>query len=227
MLVFRNFSEDMVSHLYLSQEKKHIGKMNSHIDNWTKIFEQNYCPSTAVELSNKLRQRYSGLLSIEIQVPNRDLRTQWKKLIAPGLALYRTLLADGKKDQQAVLDEVEDLFEASFFITERKMLTLLNKLPDPFPVVRLGLRRMTKNKYLPGASEVIEDNNTCFAINTYRCFILDTLTQHGTPELTSLFCKTDDWLAAEVPKVKWSRTITLAGGGGLCDFRWSRQEDDH
>ena len=107
---------------------------------------------------------------------------------------------------------------------ERKLVKLLNLLPDPYPLVRFGLRSMTKNHYLPDASEVIEDNKTCFAANTYRCFILDTLTQYNVPELTSLYCKTDDWLAGEVPKIRWLRTKTLANGDELCGFRWCCQD---
>jgi hypothetical protein len=81
---------------------------------------------------------------------------------------------------------------------------------------------MTKNRYLPGAHEVVEDSALCFAANTYRCFILDTLTEYGAPELTTLYCKTDDWLAEALPGVRWQRTTTLAAGGECCDFRWYR-----
>jgi hypothetical protein len=170
----------------------------------------------------EIKQRCTDLLAAQASLPNRHLQAQWEQLIAPGLALYQTLLAGSNASQETILAEVETLFEASFFVTERRLVRLLNLLPNPFPLVRLALRQMTVDHYLPGASEVIEDSPDCFAANTTRCFILDTLTQHGAPELTRLYCKTDDWLAAALPKVRWLRTQTLADGGDLCDFRWCR-----
>jgi hypothetical protein len=88
--------------------------------------------------------------------------------------------------------------------------------------VRLVLRWMVRSPYRPDAQEIIEDSADCFAVNVYRCFILDTLTAHGAPELTALYCQTDDWLAETLPQVKWLRTRTLGRGDELCDFRWRR-----
>ncbi|MFU8773966.1 MAG: L-2-amino-thiazoline-4-carboxylic acid hydrolase [Anaerolineales bacterium] len=75
---------------------------------------------------------------------------------------------------------------------------------------------------LPGSQEVIEDNGDCFALHVYRCFILDSLRAHNATELTVLFCKTDDWLAAALPKVRFERTKMLSQGYDHCDFRWCR-----
>jgi hypothetical protein len=197
--------------------------MNRHLGIWKRILSQRRAPAVAEALIGHIERELSQLQASQPRMANPYLQAQWDDLIAPGLALYRVLSAEGTQDREAVLAEVEVLFEASFFVRERKMVKLLNLIPDPFPLVRLGLRSMTKNHYLPGASEVIEDSKDCFAVNTTRCFIMDTLTKYGAPELTSLYCKTDDWLAAEVPKVRWLRTKTLANGDELCDFRWCRQ----
>jgi hypothetical protein len=196
--------------------------MKRHLHIWKRILKQTRSSADANALIGKIEREYHQLQAYQPRVANRYLQAQWEVLIAPGLALFRVLSAEGNQDRQAVLDETEILFKASFFVQERRIVKLLNLLPDPFPLVRLGLRSMTKNHYLPGASEVIEDSVDCFAANTYRCFILATLTEHGAPELTSLYCKTDDWLAAEVPKIHWLRTKTLANGDKLCDFRWCR-----
>lgn len=174
-------------------------------------------------LVEEIRHEIRKLHAEEPRCKSTALKSQWDNLITPGLALYRALSAEGNKDRQAVLDEVEGLFQAMFFMPERRMVRLLNLLPNPFPLVRIALRRMTQNEYRPGATEIVEDSPDCFAVNTYSCFILDTLTALGAPELTQLYCKTDDWLAAEVPKVQWLRTKTLANGDAYCDFRWCRK----
>lgn len=196
--------------------------MNHHLRIWKRTLKRRRESADAEALIQEIKREHDQLQASQPGMANRTLQAQWDNLIAPGLALYRVLSAEGNKDRQAVLDETEILFETSFFTVERKLVKLLNLLPEPFPLLRFGLRSMTKNHYLPGASEVIEDSETCFAANTHRCFILDTLMEHGAPELTILYCKTDDWLAAEVPKVRWLRTKTLANGNKLCDFRWCR-----
>jgi hypothetical protein len=198
--------------------------MNRHLRKWKRILKQSRNPVDVDALIGQIKRELRQLQASHPRMSNRYLQTQWDDLIAPGLALYRALLAEGAQDRQAALDAVEVLFKASFFLVERKMVTLLNLIPDPFPLVRCGLRGMTKNHYLPGASEVIEDSDTCFAVNTYRCFIFDTLTRYGAAELTPLYCKTDDWLAESLSKVRWLRTKTLADGDDLCDFRWCRQD---
>ena len=96
----------------------------------------------------------------------------------------------------------------------------LNYLPNPFFIVRPVLKMMARDEYLPGAQEIVEDSADCFALNVYRCFILDTLVKHNAKELTAIYCNTDDWLADVLPKISWERTKTLARGGDCCDFRW-------
>lgn len=198
--------------------------MNRHLRIWTSLLNQRIGRANTKALINQIKRQHRRLQASQPKQLNQFLQAQWDNLIAPGLALYRTLLAEGTPDQQAVLQEVESLLKASFFIRERRLVKVLNRLQDPFPLVRLALRRMTTNHYLPGASEAIEDNQDCFAVITRRCFILDTLTEYGAPELAPLYCKTDDWLAEALPKVRWLRTQTLANGGELCDFRWCRQQ---
>jgi hypothetical protein len=198
--------------------------MNRHIRTWTKIFRKTRSPLTGADLAHQLQRGYARLKAEQPRFENRYLQAQWEQVIAPGLALYQALLTEDSKEQHAVLKEVETLFEASFYVSERRLLKLLNLLSDPFPLVRSALRQMTVNHYLPGASEVIEDSRDCFAVNTYRCFILDTLKDYQAAELTALFCKTDDWLAASLTNVDWIRTETLASGGDLCGFRWCRRK---
>lgn len=77
---------------------------------------------------------------------------------------------------------------------------------------------MTKNQYLPGAQDIVEDSANCYALNVYRCFILDTLAGHNAKELTAVFCNTDDWLAEALPEICWEQTKTLGRGGDCCGF---------
>lgn len=193
-----------------------------HLRAWQRLLAKSRGKAKAADLAARMRARYESLYQSHTHITSRPLRTQLTGLILPGLALYQTLLADLWNDHEAALAETEALFHAELFKREQKLIPLLNVLPNPFPLLRPALRQMCRNTYLPGSTEVVEDSPDCFAVNTYRCFTLDALTEAGAPELAPLYCKTDDWLAALLPKVRWLRTGTLARGTDVCDFRWCR-----
>ena len=83
---------------------------------------------------------------------------------------------------------------------------------------------MVKFSDLPNGQEIVQNDKDCFAINVYQCFIYDAMKRSNTPELTPVFCATDDWLSAEMPKISWRRTQTLGRGDELCDFCWCRNQ---
>ena len=191
-----------------------------YLKQWRRMLTEGYGEARAGEVTARMRACYNALLRAHAHVKTRPLRAQLTDLVLPGLALYQTLREEAGRE--AALAECERLFRAVFFARERRLVPLLNLLPDPFPLLRPALRAMCRNTYLPGSTVVVLDSPDCFAVNTYRCFLLDTLTDAGAPELAPLFCKTDDWLAELLPKVRWLRTGTLAQGADACDFRWCR-----
>jgi hypothetical protein len=193
-----------------------------YLKTWQRILTTSHGPASAAGLAARIRSRYDLLTVSHAHITSKALRAQLRDLVLPGLALYQTLLEAHENDRESALAESETLIYPVLFKVERMGIPLLRVLPDPFSLLRPALRMMTRNTYLPGAMEVVEDSPACFAINTYRCFILDTLTEAGAPELTTLYCKTDDWLAELLPKVCWLRTGTLAAGADCCDFRWCR-----
>lgn len=188
---------------------------------WKHVPSKVYDNQKASILLSRAQKRYSSYyseLSVEV---NRANRRTLKTRILPGLSIYKALLEEND-DQQKALAELDALFRASFFTKRMQGIRALNLLPDPFPIVKPLLKLMTREAYLPGSQEIIEDSLDCFALNVYRCFILDTLEQYRAKELTALFCNTDDWLAEVLPKISWERTMTLGRGGDCCDFRWCR-----
>ena len=171
---------------------------------------------------DEIRERYTQLSRV-IPIPDgKTLRMRREKLILPGLALYQILRTKyGQADK--ALAETDMLFRAAFFRVERFGIPLLNYLPDPFPLVRMVMRGSAVSEYGPGELEVLDDSPDCFAMKVNRCYLLDTLTVQGAPELTALFCSTDDWMAKLLPRVRWERTQTLGRGGTYCDFCWRRK----
>jgi hypothetical protein len=194
-----------------------------HLHNWKKILVQNHDRVEAASICAQVSARYEELRQEQQPVLQPSQRRQLNQLILPGLALYQSLQAINPT-QTAALEETRLLFKATFFSRERRLVSWLNRLPDPFPLVRLGLRQMTRSTGGENAQEIIEDSTHCFALNVYRCFILEVLHTQQAGELTVLYCQTDDWLSEAMPKIYWQRTMTLAHGNKLCDFRWEKRD---
>ena len=193
-----------------------------YLNIWKREFAKTHGQPEASRMVDEIRERYTQLSRV-IPIPDgKTLRMRREKLILPGLALYQILRTKyGQADK--ALAETDMLFRAAFFRVERFGIPLLNYLPDPFPLVRMVMRGSAVSEYGPGELEVLEDSPDCFAMKVYRCYLLDTLTVQGAPELTALFCSTDDWLAELLPRVRWGRTQTLGRGGTYCDFCWRRK----
>jgi hypothetical protein len=193
-----------------------------YFDLWRRELAKTHGQAEASCLGDKIRERHAKL-SGAISVPNgKILKMRREKLLLPGLALYQTLKDEYRQVDKA-LAETDLLFRIAFFRMERFGIPLLNYLPNPFPLARMAMRGSAVSEYGPGDLVVLEDSPDCFAMRVYRCYLLDSLTAQGAPELTALFCATDDWLAELLPRVRWERTQTLGRGGSYCDFCWRRE----
>ena len=188
---------------------------------WRQSLSRLYDSQKADAFISRAQDYYAEYCAQPPNDPGRANRRLLKTRILPGLSVYRALL-EQNEDRGKVLAEMDILFKAAFFPTVMRGIRVLNYLPDPFPIVRPVLRMMTRDEYVPGAQEIAEDGPDFFAVNVYRCFILDTLAEHHAQELTASYCSTDDWLAELMPKISWERTKTLGRGGDCCDFRWCR-----
>lgn len=194
-----------------------------HTHRWRKLLTRELGANEASALMEGAHSYYRRFINSgdPLLIPSRVERSDLQRMIFPSLAMYRSLL-DSSKPRSRSLELMELLFRSEFFQGLTVGIKWVSHLPDPFPLVRRTLKMMTRHSYLPGAQMVVQDTPGCFALNTYRCFKLDALTALGAPELTPLYCATDDWLAELMPGVSWERTGTLARGDKMCDFIWKR-----
>ncbi len=190
---------------------------------WKVLLGRDLGCERASQLIEQTRFRYAELLQSADPSATRSQRHRLRNLIFPGLALYQALKMN-PDTRSSALFLTERLFKATLFIKERNFTATLNRLPDPFPVIRMLLKRIENGSHLEAAQEIVSDTPACFAFITKKCFILDTLNKYHAGELTRLFCKTDDWIAQSLPKVRWVRNKTLANGDDLCEFRWEKIE---
>jgi hypothetical protein len=143
--------------------------------------------------------------------------------LLPGVALYEALQAIDWPIAQAA-DAIANALEGDtqprrrrferrgrqrgFFTVFSMMIRVLTRLVYPSPAWKIEWRETSRQR---------------IAFDITGCFYLDTLTELGARDLTSLYCKVDDVLYEGVsPELSWRRTTMLSTGGELCDFRFER-----
>lgn len=194
-----------------------------HLNVWQRVLAEKRGEVEAALLAARAQARYDELYARRPRFAHRALRSHLEQNILPGLALYQTLREEDD-DQEAILAEMETLFEAAF-ARLRKLMPLLGRTLDPFAVFRKAAHWVLRFGFPPQGWEMewVEDSDRCLAFNVRHCIYLDVLTAYGVPELTALYCKTDDWLSEALPSsITWERTKTLGRGDDRCDFRWCR-----
>ena len=190
---------------------------------WQHLLAEQRGDEQAAWIAADVLRSYAALLE---QSPPFVLPAQTgrlRHLALPGLALYQALKKFSASPEDP-LAETERLFKATLFLNERRFTAWVNRLPDPFPPIRFMLRQVERASHVEAEQELVEDSPRAFAFNTHHCFILEVFRFYHAPELTALYCKTDDWVAEAMPKVRWLRTKTLGRGDAICDFRWERGE---
>lgn len=145
------------------------------------------------------------------------------RFVFPILSMYQSFKIHQLSTEETLL-LIEMILKDSFSL-QLKGIQFLNKLlPNPFLVIRPFLQWSMKFSDLPNGQEIIKNDKNCFAFNVNQCFINDAMEEFNAPELTTVFCATDDWLSAAMPKIDWKRTQTLGRGGDHCDFSWCRKQ---
>lgn len=144
----------------------------------------------------------------------------------PGASLYAALRDRGWAEQPATT--------AVAAVIERRTARQRRRLE------RLVRHRSLRSAFLPATSWVTrlgfptpgweahwrERTADVAAFDMTRCFLLDTFTRLGVPEITPAYCAGDDLLYSDLcPHLRWLRTGTLATGAPACDFRFERVED--
>lgn len=189
---------------------------------WLRLLSQRYSGQIAESLLLSASQYYQKVLNHKLDLKKR-FHPILKTRVLPVLAIYRAML-DHHFDQKTALHDLELLFVDMYFSVQLGGIGFLNRtLPNPFFVIKPFLRLMIRFSDLPEGQEIKQDTPDCFAIDVHQCFIFDTLKALNAPELTTVFCASDDRLSAEMTKIDWRRTQTLGRGGEKCDFCWCRK----
>jgi hypothetical protein len=190
---------------------------------WQRVLAEERGEVEAARLAARVQSRYDELYASRPRIVKRALRSHLEMNILPALALYQTLRAGGAGEAEAV-----STLESCMWRTYETLLRpfpFLRRLPNAFGLFRGITRQVLRLGFPPEGweMEMIEDSERLLAFDIHRCFYLDVLTAYGAPELTAIFCQTDDWLAEALsPSIAWERTRTLGRGDECCDYAYRR-----
>jgi len=195
-----------------------------HLDISQPVLAETRGEIPAALLAARVQARYDELYAHRPYFAVPALRHHLESSILPGLALYQTLLEEND-DREAALAEMDRLFAAWVEHSGMsRLVQLMQRLPDAFPLLRLGNRMVLKRSYPPEGWKVewVEDSDQCIAYDMRECFYLKMLTAYGAPELTAHFCQGDDLLYRSLRGISWERTKTLGQGDDRCNFCFRR-----
>jgi hypothetical protein len=222
MKKFLLVSAALAALIFLARRAARRGQLPAY-DLWQAKLAERHGSWYARELIARTQARFSGLFAARKQYHNPALRRHYEGNLLPVIALYQTLLAEGWS-LPTIQEQISELFSvqlrpASFAVRA------LSRLPNPFGAFRVLLRLRMKTGYPEEGwhTRWEEDSPQRQAFTFSRCFYLDVLSEYGLPELTPMFCETDDRLAESFPpQIRWRRKGTLGKGAEACDFCYER-----
>ena len=62
-----------------------------------------------------------------------------------------------------------------------------------------------------------------FSMITHKCIFHQIFEKYGMPEMTAIFCKVDDILYSDLPRVDFLYSQQIGNGGTMCDYTFRRK----
>jgi hypothetical protein len=193
---------------------------------WQRILINKYGPIKAKQYIKEISTRSELLLSQRPLPENAALRQHLTGNIIPGLAFYQLLLQQSQGNQEMALAETEAIIRAWTMERCKLLFAPLKLFPLPFSLFKWAFNQMMKSYPAVGWDiNYLEHSDRRIAFNMTSCFYLNTLTAYGAPELTAVFCKSDDVMAEFFPEnIRFVREHTLGRGDDLCDFQYCNMD---
>ena len=157
---------------------------------------------------------------------NDSIRKHMQKNIFPVMAYYLVLQENGyakEKAYEMTLKETQKM--AAMGREQNKKMT---KLPFTYQIFKMFCKKVMKKAYPPVGweTEWIRFDGQEIHLDLKTCLYVDVTTQHGCPELCTVFCKNDTTsFEGLAPKIRFERQSTLAEGGKYCDFHFIKEKN--
>jgi hypothetical protein len=184
------------------------------------------------ELEASVRARAAILLEQNKARAIDDPSRQWLLLSSIILAAYQELrpLVD---DPQAVLSMLRYAITVPFagrlsaYIADRFGISQ-DAPEEAFTRIAENFKARGEKSFGQAYTYVqeVQDEGRSF-VNIQKCFFNDFFRANGMPEVTPIFCAMDNLWAEELEKpcygVRFERPTTLAQGGDMCRFQFSKR----
>ncbi len=203
--------------LFLKGKESHFDHLPAR-NTWQRILEREIGNVQAAFMIGKVQARYHRLLRDRPYFSHPVLRRHLEKSILPGLALYQVLMEE--TGDEALAKARTGLLMDEQIRQSYASIKSLSSLPFFFSIFRRAIKPRMAIDFPPSGWEIewVRDDQEAFAFNIKQCFYLKVLTEYGAPELTPIFCHTDEAGMEGIASIAFERTTTLGRGGVACDF---------
>lgn len=176
-------------------------------------------PDQQVQIEKKARALFAYYMKSEADKPKAVTMHTVEK-IYPCIAFYKAVSEYTNASEKAYAI-VEEHFEKECTITAQKLQKLC-RIPFIYKFVPRIMAGIIHRYFgIPSGFEMLNHDtkwNVCH-IDMIKCPYFSVCSEHGCPELTTVFCNADDIAYGNMhSKLSWERTKTLGRGHDCCDF---------
>lgn len=179
--------------------------------------------AAGAELYRQSCERLGSMLQGADYRNNKGIKDHILKNMYPMIAYYLTLQDHGySKEEASGLTRNETQKAAHIQKAKNEAIA---KLPFGYRVFKLCIKGVMRRSYPSEGweTEWVKFDREEIHLNFTRCIYQELTTQHGCPELCTVFCMNDPvTFAGYAPKILFERNGTLAEGASCCAFHFIR-----
>ncbi len=167
--------------------------------------------------------RLSAMLENADYRNSESIKMHITRVIYPTIAYYLTLKDGGYSMDEALELTLKETQKAA--LIQQKRNRAVGRLPFAFTLFKLSIKGFMTRMYPSEGweTEWVRLDREDIHMNFRRCIYLELTEQFGCPELCVAFCQNDIiTFAGYEPKIRFSRSGTLAEGAACCDFHFTR-----
>ena len=184
-----------------------------------KLAVQKFGKERAARVMREFWKEYGALCEENKEEP-KAVRRHTREHIYPAIGFYRAMCSLGIKKEWA-LHFVDEAF-AVYSEGGAKAIRMLLKIPKLYKTMPALWRSFVPKMFGEDAgfrSKFYDMGKNRVKFDMQVCPYAKTCEKYGCPELTQVFCHTDDICYGNMhPKLIWNRTKTIGRGADCCDF---------
>ncbi|MDO5714497.1 MAG: L-2-amino-thiazoline-4-carboxylic acid hydrolase [Tissierellia bacterium] len=183
-----------------------------------KLFEPSF--------AGKVQKQYELLLKDHPNDPPPLQRHSYGKIL-PLIAAVQVKIEEGKSTEEAI-QEVQDIFYKRFVYSGRDTMKKMLKIPLAYKLFLPITIQVVEKIYGYDAGfsyQVLEFSSKHVEYDILECPYHNLCSQYGLPEMTDIFCTSDDIVNEDAHKnLVFERSKTLGRGDEKCDFHFYRKD---